>query len=131
MAGAILGNPPSTGGSPAVRHMLVITEMLYQGLGLQRLLAEMDTEATLALGAEAGLLHLSRTSFDVVLLDVDLGEHAVQELAARLRREHRGSRVAVMVGWWDERTPEMQGCCDLLVFKPVDPRQLRTALDAQ
>lgn len=114
--------------SHAAPQVLIIAAMPFQGALLQRLLADLGCEATLTVDKEAGLVQLVHDSYDLVLIDVDLGEHVVQELAIRLRREHFGCRVAIMVGWWDERTPEMRACCDVLVYKPVHPVQVREAL---
>ncbi len=126
MTATALSSP--AGHAIPVQRALIVAAIPFQGIVLQQLLSEMRYDAALAIGTEAGLLQLARQPYDLVLLDVDLGELVVRELAVRLHREHRGCRVAVMVGWWDQRTPEMQTCCDVLVYKPVHPVQVREAL---
>lgn len=121
-------SPP--GRAIPLQRVLIIAAVPFQGVVLQQLLSDMRCDAALAIGTEAGLLQIARQSFDLVLLDVDLGEHLMRDLAVRLHGEHRGCRVAVMVGWWDQRTPEMQACSDVLVYKPVHPIQLREALES-
>ena len=125
---ATQGNQLGPGGRSPLQRVLIISEMPYQALTLQRLFAELGSEATLAVGEEAGLVSLSLRYYDAVVIDVDMGYRVVGDLMQRLRRDHPGSEVAIMVGWWDERAVEMRSYSDVLICKPAHPQQLRDAL---
>ncbi|MBI4498079.1 MAG: hypothetical protein HY689_09295 [Chloroflexi bacterium] len=129
MTAISLGNQAGRGNAPTGGRVLIISEMLYQARGLQRLLEEMGREATLATSEDVGLAYLSLSHYDTVVIDVDMGYRAVDDLATRLRRDHPGSEVAILVGWWDARAVDMRPYCDTLICKPVDPRQIREALE--
>ncbi|MBI4498907.1 MAG: hypothetical protein HY689_13525 [Chloroflexi bacterium] len=128
MTTIIQGNQTGAGSLAPARRVLIITDMLYQALNLQRFLADLGSEATLASEEDAGLAYLSLTNYDTVIIDVDLGYQVVRDLATRLRRDHPGSNVAIMVGWWDARAADMRAYSDLLIYKPVHPQQLREVL---
>lgn len=118
--------PPAV---PPLRRVLVVSNLVYQALLLQQLLGTMGRQTTLARDEEAGLAHLAIAAYDTVFIDVDLGYPAVAALVSRVRRDHPGVHIAILVGWWDAREADVRTYGEVVVYKPVHAQQLREALD--
>jgi len=108
--------------------VLVIANMLYQIGMLQRSLEALGWEPTIAHQEQIGVANLEAVSYDLVILDVDLGYGSLRNLALRMREAYPGTRLGILLGWWDQREPELRNLCDMVIYKPVHPGQLAEAL---
>src|SRR4051794_24936611 len=104
----------------ASRALLVVSGR-FQGEDVQRQLEQLGWARDTAIGRELGEHHLAMAPYDLVVLDVDLGYPTVSTLAASLRLRQPETRVATLLGWWDDRLSDMQPFSDLMIFKPAHP----------
>ncbi|MBI2887799.1 MAG: hypothetical protein HYY02_11395 [Chloroflexi bacterium] len=111
------------------RHVLLVSELHYHALRLQEILSDSGGAVTLTPSAEAGLAGVGGLRFDLVIVDGDLGDVVVEALARRLQEAQPRCRLAVMVGWWDERAEDLRAFSDLLVRKPVRAWQVSEVLE--
>jgi DNA-binding NtrC family response regulator len=110
---------------PTPAKALIITPHQFQAHGLQQQLDSLGWPATIAPGPDAGRECLASAEYDLVVIDVDLGYPRVGALVEGLRALQPGTRVAMMLGWWDSRLLDMRLWSDLLIFKPTMLDQVR------
>ncbi len=110
--------------------MLVVTELPFLGITLSRLLTECGWSVTVAGGRDHLQELLEGGAFDLVMLDIEVGYPAVEAAAWTLRTRAPETRLAILLGWWDNRAADMRQWSDLFVYKPVHPDQLRQTLRA-
>jgi CheY-like chemotaxis protein len=85
--------------------VLIVEDSFEAGKFLKTALETMDTpfEATLLPSAEEALLALSDTTYDLMIVDIQLPGMNGIELVKRLRRKDRATRIIMQTGMQDER----------------------------
>lgn len=108
---------------------LIVTSMKFQGQGLQQQLEQLGWPAVVADGPDLGRECLAAAHYDLVVIDVDMGYPTVGALVEGLRANQPDARLAMMLGWWDNRLQDMRPWSDLIIFKPAHLDQVRQVLN--
>jgi DNA-binding response OmpR family regulator len=101
--------------------LLPTVKLLLQSLGYKALTAS---------SVDEGLSHLSENRIDIVILDYTLCEHDHRKngcVGDRIRAVQPNVKIVV---WCADDAPSKNGspCADVILIKPVDPRELATQL---
>ena len=71
---------------------------------------------------------LSRNSGSPVILDADLLGGSYTETMREIRKVSQETTVAYLVGWWDERVPDLSGYSKYFIFTPLRQKQIEQVL---
>lgn len=64
----------------------------------------------------------------LVILDADCCKGRYQEAVEKIKGVSPESTIAFLVGWWDERVPELSGRCQHFLYRPIRPKQMEEFL---
>ena len=116
--------------SPRLQKVLVIDDEADVAYSFQRVLAEEPVEVVGATSGQEGLKKLKKEAYDLVLLDVRIGDEDGLEVFRQLRKEHARQLVMVMTAHGTAQTAieaMKLGAFDY-VLKPFDVPELLSIL---
>ncbi|ENZ83396.1 response regulator [Caulobacter vibrioides] len=108
--------------------MLVVEDELFVAMLVEDLLSDLGCEVVGPAASASEAVRLAeRESFDLALLDVNLGDGETSFRTAEILRE-RGVAFAFVTGYGDQGVrPDLRDAP--IVSKPIDPRQLARVID--
>ena len=74
------------------------------------------------------LQFLGRNNGSPVILDADLFGGSYTETMQEIRKVSQETTVAYLVGWWDERVPDLSGYSKYFIFTPLRQKQIEQVL---
>ncbi|MBQ1562733.1 MAG: response regulator [Caulobacter sp.] len=118
----------SSAARPEPLRVLVVEDELFVAMLVEDLLSDLGCEVVGPAASASEAVRLAeRESFDLALLDVNLGDGETSFRTAEILRE-RGVAFAFVTGYGDQGVrPDLRDAP--IVSKPIDPRQLARVID--